>query len=206
MEPDNEYRNPHENKNSCAYEMISVAHHEAGHVVLSILGLIIPAEARIFTDSDMGGVTKMFHINVPGKPRNEADAFLVNGRLRALLAGLVAEQYYYQYTSGLSLPRRMAAGASMDHRYYRAAVVKNNLARPGAARARLKKEIMEETRALVAQHWDCIRAIAHILIRYRKISYGEITRTILASAKNKRFWKKLIKDLDAVHRQYRKTL
>jgi hypothetical protein len=172
------------------------SHHEAGHVVLSILALIHPLKVSIFGKGYIAGETVTSVPTFPSsglKPRGP-ELFLLHGRLRMFLAGHASEKRFFETLVGEKVPRSLRLTAKNDFEAYRA-IVRKRYAKSDA-RLRLRKRLDRETDQLVKEHWVVISAVAKSIAQFKQLDYHGIKQAILGSKHQVRFWKKMFRHLE----------
>src|SRR5579885_2730464 len=128
------------------YRLISVAYHEAAHIICAFLFYIDVSEVII--DEGKRGVGGTTHYNMfyPEEKYTEIDAkisnYLINSEIYLKYAGLAGEKIYFRDMSGSDkFPAVLKRGTEPDMQEAAQLIKKYNLADPGTKRYLLKKKM-----------------------------------------------------------------
>ncbi len=196
-------------KQSFDYELLSTCYHEAGHTVCGLFNLIKIDWVRVATLTKiknkvtykLDGDTTYVEIYDPTKAIDDEFRHLIlMAELRMTYAGFVAEKIYYQDISGSnSFPQILQLGSSTDIQEASSIIKKYNLCTPGKDRKKFKNSIIKEITKILEVQWDAIKLIAHMLYRYKKLSYEELANLLCKKSKYKLIWRRKFKLISKVY-------
>lgn len=174
------------------YETVSVAYHEAGHVICSLLKHMNVESASIYEERHsrkMGGET-FFNTREDREVNQRLEQHFMIGEVYVNYAGLIAEKLLYKKISGSDkFPSFLKDGSSLDTEAAAKLIKKLNLAQPGKERYLYKQKIIKQITNLLDDHWKEIELIAHFLIQKKKINAKQIKSLLIRRSGNKLFWK-----------------
>jgi len=183
------------------YRVVSVAYHEASHVVAALLNHIRVEDVYIDEGKrGVGGITgyHMFYSEdkldiIDTKIRN----YLLYTEIYLKYAGLAGEKLYFKDMSGSdSFPQILKSGVEEDMQDAARIIKKYNLAEPGNKRYLFKKKMFRHITKQLKLHWPDIKLLSHILYQKRRLKEDDIKQLLLKKSPNKKFWKKQFKTTD----------
>lgn len=183
------------------HEAITVAYHEAGHVLIALLfySKISSAFLQNIND-DIGGITE-FDLFLDFEDNNKPFLYkyLINSYICINYAGMLAEKINLKKISGADIfPKAFKYGCYEDLKEISNIIKKYNLAPPGRERAIFKNKMIKTTTALLNHYWDDVVLIAHALCK-SKITHNDVKK-ILQKSPNKAFWKAQFKKINYLHK------
>jgi len=183
------------------HEAITVAYHEAGHVLIALLFYSEISSAFLQNiDDDVGGITEFdLFLDFEGNTSPSLRKYLINSYICINYAGMLAEKINLKKISGADIfPKSFKSGCFEDLQEISNIIKKYNLANPGKERAYFKNKMMKTTTALLNHYWDDVVLIAHALCK-NKITHKDVKK-ILQKSPNKSFWKEQFKKINYLHK------
>lgn len=186
------------------YRTISVAYHEAGHVICGLLHFMQVYEVKV--NELQRGVSGITHFNVlyMDQAYDQLDTkirdYMITSDLLMQFAGLSAEKLFFKDLSGSdNFPLVLKLGAEPDFRRAAEIIKKYNLAEAGNKRYLFKKKMFRHTTNLLKDFWADIKLVAHELYNKRKMTYDDLCQLLSKKSSNKKFWKKQFKNIDTLY-------
>lgn len=189
-------------KMSHDYELISATHHESGHTIFGLLNFIKVQVASVNSDAsgneDLGFIQ---YQTIEGVfEGSELINYLQLAEININYAGMAAEQIYYKDISGSDkLPLILKSGCSDDIRIAAELIKKFDLAAPGKKRWLFKQRQLKVIRALLTEHWDDVKLIAHALFKHKRLSFLDLKEILIKKSPHKEFWKERFRQIHTLY-------
>jgi len=186
------------------YRIIALCYHESGHVICAIHNCIKVMSASIIPiASDLGEtryetVYELLDLDDLKEDRNVKK--FVKSEIQFLYAGLIAEKIYYKDICGSDkFPMHLKEGSFNDIQIISGLISKYSLADPGPERFAFKKEMQDETKKILTEHWETVKLLSHFLYNRKYIEYNEIKYLLCNKSKEKEFWKDKFKKIKSLY-------
>lgn len=178
-------------KMSQNHSYISTCYHEAGHAVCGLLMFMKIADVSVFKNRRISGETNYEQMTDEQSQDQNFLNYQIKSDIYINYAGLMAEKIFYQDVTGSkTFPNVLKDGIQDDIKQVARIIKNNDLAPPGRKRSLYKKKMMRETRAVLEQHWDVVKIVAHELFEKKRLTHDELIKIICRKTSNKKFWKK----------------
>lgn len=173
------------------HSYISTCYHEAGHAVCGLLMFMKIPDVSVFKNRRISGETN-YEIMTDDQTEDPIMLnYIIKSDIYINYAGLMAEKIFYQDVTGSKIfPNVLKEGIEEDISEIAKIIKTNDLAPPGRKRYLFKKKMMRETRALLEQHWDIVKVVAHELFEKKRLTHDDLKKIICRKTSNKKFWKK----------------
>ena len=182
--------------------LISTAHHEAGHAVYGLLHLMKIDSVHVFEDENncINGYTNFDFFIADDFNSSSIANYVINSDICLRYAGLIAEKYHYKTVSGSDrFPMFLKDGSSDDTTMASNLIKKYKLAPPGQERQTLKDNLRSSILQELQQNWDDVNLIAHGLFQKKKLKYLDIKDLLTTQSKNKKFWRAQFKAMNIIY-------
>lgn len=184
------------------YELISAAHHEAGHTICGLLSFIKVHAAGVnslLKSAEDIGCTD--YETIEGSFQDpEIIRFLQLSEIRLNYAGMVSERIFYKGICGADkLPMMLREGCSEDIEKAAKLIKKHDLAPAGRKRWLFKQKIMRAIRQNLEEHWEAVRLIAHALYKRKRLNFDDLRELLTKKLKNRDFWKKQFAKINSLY-------
>jgi len=193
-------------KKSWDYDLIAMAHHEAGHVVCALHNFMYVNDASVMTPNKKEGSTNFIiygyydEYNDSTVEDQDLHKILLIFEIQTLYAGLIAEKMYYKDICGShKFPNHLKNGSSYDTGLASSLIRKNKLAQPGKQTFLLKKQIQYDVEQILAEHWDAVKVVAHFLYQKKRLTFDEMKYALSRRTERKDFWKDKFKKIKLIH-------
>lgn len=186
-------------KQSCDYEMIASAYHEASHTIAALANFVLIDAVRIAWDK--GGDTFysiQYHADETEDPILKK--LIVMAELRTIYAGLVGEKIYYKQICGSNkFPAHLKIGSSSDMKVGSDLIRRYKLANPGKETHQLKQDVRQDMEKFLYKHWETVKLLAHTLYRKKKLNFTELKYLLTRAKEDKDFWKDKFKRIKMIY-------
>jgi len=184
-----------------------MAHHEAGHCILSLLHFMRVNYTRIYqveigpeAETEYDSIFEYKEFNDP-----ELFNYEVHSEISMLYAGSAAERILYKNISGSDVfPNILKEGSWEDNKKAYNLIINHINIKPGKERSLYKKNIIKETIKTLIDNWNDIELIAHALFKKKKLFYKDLKKILTTKSKNKDFWKDQLRSIDFIFKKQNK--
>lgn len=185
------------------HELISTAHHEAGHAIYGLLHYIEVEYVDVFEDKKTKRIMGLTHYSVSEIDAIENSALALDrliAEICLLYAGLAAERYHFKLISGSdNIPMFIRDLSVGDTSKASSLINKFQLAPPGAKRSQYKKKLIRKVSRELQQNWDAVTVIAHALFQRKRLDFSDLKELLTKKTKNKDFWKEQFKAIERIY-------
>lgn len=189
-------------KITTTYEMISTAHHEAGHAIYGLLRYMTVSSVCIFENKKskrIDGFTHYTFLDLDDIKDENLLNYVLDAEICVQYAGLAAEKQHFKNNSGSDkFPMFLKEEFSEDTSIAADLIKKYNLAPPGRKRYLLKRKMITKTLHELKDHWDAVTIVAHALFQRKRLSFSDLKELLTKKTKNKQFWKEQFKNINIV--------
>jgi hypothetical protein len=183
------------------YGLIATAYHEAGHAIVGIHNFWYVSNVEILNKPRFDEGQTLYHdYDVNLVENNDLIRAFLLFDLQSTAAGLEAEKAYYKDITGSDrFPMHLKIGSSDDTAFISSQIRKYKLALPGNPTNLLKRRIRRETNAILMEHWESVRLVAHQLYKRKSLSFEELKFILTRKSDQKDFWKDRFSKIAIIH-------
>lgn len=186
-------------KQSYDYSLIAMAYHEAGHTIVALYNYLLVHSVSVMSVKREEGDT-IFYIYSDRIDDKQLSKILLHMEVQVLYAGLIAEKKYYKDICGSSkFPMHLKIGSYLDTSLASSIIRKNKLANPGKETTLLKKRMQANAEAIIIEHWDSVKLIAHSLYKKKRLNFHQLKSLLTRKSNNNIFWKEKFKNIIFIH-------
>lgn len=187
-------------KKSFDYDLIAMAYHESSHTVIGLHNYLMVYNVSVMTFNHQEGITEYFYYPFDDVQNKKLLKELLILDLQEMYAGLIGEKIYYKNMCGSDkFPMHLRIGSSEDIKNASKQIKKYKLVNPGSETHLFKKQIQEDTKKLLLEHWEAVQVIAHALYKKTRLSFDDLKFLLTRKTSNKEFWKDRFKKLKIIH-------
>lgn len=184
------------------YSAISMAYHEASHVICGLANFMKVSSVYIMSDKHDHGNTFYELYDQDTINDKMLSKVIVIFEVQTLYAGLIGEKIYYKDICGLDkFPMHLRIGSSNDIQEASKIINKYNLANPGKPRNLFKKQIHSDTKSILCTYWDDIKLVSHALYKHKKLDHKDVKYILTRKSYNKEFWKNRFKIIKSIYEE-----
>lgn len=183
------------------HEAITVAYHEAGHVLIALLSYSKIVSAFLSSEEkDIIGLTEYdLFLDFDDTEDYNLSKYLINSYICINYAGMLAEKINLKKMTGTDIfPKSFKNGCYVDLEEINNIINKYKLCENGKSKTVFKNKMMKKTTQLLEYYWDDLVLIAHAIYK-NKISHKDLKKVLLKS-ENKEFWKEQFKKINFIHK------
>lgn len=183
------------------YELIATSYHEAGHTIYALLHYMKVNHVYVFEHKIFKRIHGVTQYESRDVDRNSVDFLLMlEQEIGLSYAGLLAEKHHFKSISGTDqVPMFIKEGSSDDLSAIRKLLQKYNIVPAGKKRYLFKQKVARKTTGILVKHWDAVDVIAHSLFKSKKLTYQDLKYLLTTKTNDKKFWKEIFKDIEAIH-------
>lgn len=171
-----------------------MAYHEASHTICAFHNFMCVDRVYIMSDKVHHGKTLYELLDFTNVKSKVLAKILIIFEVQTYYAGLVGEKIYYKDICGSDkFPMNLRIGSSFDIKSSYNLINKNNLAEPGKSRLLFKKQVQNDTRAILLEYWEDVKLIAHLLYKHKELNFDNLKYYLTRNSVNKKFWKERFK-------------
>jgi hypothetical protein len=181
-------------KQSLDYVKIAASYHEAAHAFIAAYNHMKVLEINI-TNLKYGYVHylpyEISYIDFLDK--------IIIFELQMLYAGLISEKIYYKDMCGSNIFPAHLYGAYDDTKAASLLIKKYKLLFPNKSVLILKKHIKKYIKALLQEHWNTIKLLAHYIYKIEKLSEDELKSFLITKTNNRKFWRDRYRTIELIY-------
>lgn len=189
------------------HDLISTAHHEAGHTIYGLLKLIKIESVQVYTDEHnrISGYTHYNFFDSVDFDDKDISLFMINSEISIKYSGLIAEKYHYKTISGSDrFPMFLKDGSSDDTLAAAKLFRQHDIVSPGRKRYRYKKKLIEDTLKELQMYWESVVLVAHNLFQKKRLYFSDLKNLLIRKSEYKEFWKMQFKAIEHIYKSYDK--
>lgn len=182
------------------YELIAMSYHEASHTICGLFNFIHMYRVYVMSEKYSEG-NALYESYDPWQVKDKIlSKILCIFEIQTLYAGLVGEKIYYKEICGSDhFPMHLRIGSSTDMRQASKLINKQKLTPAGKNRVIFKRQIQNDVKNLLSDHWQDVKLIAHVLYKYKELNADEIKFFLTRKSCNKEFWKTRLKEIALIY-------
>jgi hypothetical protein len=184
-------------KQSYDYELIAMCYHEASHIICGLVNYMEISDAGVMRNEE--GYTNYVFYGPEDIKDKILEKILITNELQTCYAGLVGEKLYYKNICGSDkFPLHLRIGSHSDLKEASKIINKHKLSESGKKRLVFKKQIQEDIKVMLLEHWDAVKILAHALYKKKKLTFEEIKLLLIKKSENKDFWRGRFKKISII--------